>query len=188
MGRRSAADRLADLHARASKVGDEVACQDVCWAARSIAGLVRTLREHCVSLGVDFSKKKQNTKQECAEEEDDLADPNDIPVDNDDRIPGSENKLNLLKPNKLMTILETLHPYFFVDDVWRALTPKGRRVVPKDPMIKSVILLTGWPESRTFGGVKSVHLLVENEGRTSSSPPSCPLAFPAPLTAAKGRL
>ena len=107
-------------------------------------------------------EKNQKEEQECAEEGDDLTDPTDIPVNSDDRIPPCENKLNLLKPNKLMRILEALHPYFFVDDVWRALTPKGRRVVPKDPMVKSLILLTGWPESRTFGGIKSVHRLIEN--------------------------
>ena len=161
MGRRPAELRLAALHNKASKVGDEVATNDVIWAARNVPGLARKLREHALSLGVDFSQKKQkDDKKEPVDEDTSTNHPDDIPHNEDDRIPASETKLPLLKPQKLQRICEALHADFFNEAVWRALTPKGRRIVPKDPMVHSIALLTGWPESRTFGGIKSLHFLI----------------------------
>ena len=164
MVRRTAAERLASLHQEAVKIGDRVACEDVCWAAKTQAGLARKLREHCAGIGIDFSKRPKKGRKSKDEEDADSSpglNEDDVPVDEADRIPHSENTLALLKIGKLKRICNELDPKFFNECTFRALTPKGRRSVPKSLLIESITFMTNWPSDRPFGGMRSVHYLVQ---------------------------
>ena len=164
MVRRTAAERLASLHQEAVKIGDRVACEDVCWAAKTQSGLARKLREHCVSIGIDFSKRPKQGRKPKDEVDADSSpglNEDDVPVDEADRIPHSENHLALLQIGKLKRICNELDPKFFNECTFRALTPKRRRSVPKSLLIEVITFMTNWPSDRPFGGMRSVHYLVQ---------------------------